>query len=135
MKKFTKTIKTAPEGCRTFENGDLCVKLEEYTPKIPNFGYYSKTTTGFKLEKELWKGRQAGQYNWAKQQPGFNPKGKPAKVKAKTVTKPKRKKIAAKQHTESDILKPEALIPAALQQHLLALVDNNPSNLIQLFKK
>ena len=80
MQEFKKriSIKSIPATAKKFENGDVCIKRDEYVKGEPMFGYYRPTTKGFVLEKLIWKGIHAARYNWAKQQPGFDPKRKKA---------------------------------------------------------
>ena len=100
MKKFTKTIalKNVPADAKKFPNGDILVKLEEYTLKQgkrqEQFGYYKPTKTGFALEKLCWRANVANQYNWAKNQPGFKPGGKSKKAAAKEVKAASKPKVS-----------------------------------------
>lgn len=90
MKNFTKTMKTAPATARTFENGDVSVKADEYVKGQPMFGYYKPTKNGFALEKLCFSGRAASSYNWAKcNNPNFVPSSKFEKVKPKRTTESK----------------------------------------------
>ena len=88
---FKKTMKTAPESARVFENGDISVKADEYVKGQPMFAYYGKTKSGFKLEKLCYYGRAASGYNHAKVN---NPDFVPAKAFDKAKLKVKQAKIA-----------------------------------------
>lgn len=123
MKTFTKFIKTVPATARTFENGDISVKRDEYVKGEPMFGYYKPTKTGFSLEKLCFSGRAASSYNWAKcNNPDFvaSAKFEKAKVKATEakVANPVKGKPRAK--------KPSAKLTKTEQDHLLGTISNNP---------
>ncbi len=65
-----------------FDNGDLSIKAIEYIKGQPQFGYYTPTKKGFKLERTFWRGRIIAQYNWTNiNDPDFDPKGKVAASK------------------------------------------------------
>lgn len=94
-----------PESARKFENGDVCLKRDEYVKGEPMFGYYNKTDAGYNLERTFWKGAHATRYNWVKNQPDFK-----AKTEAKPKPKAKKKVAKAKpkaKKTESDIMAPK----------------------------
>lgn len=80
---FKKFIKELPASARKFDNGDVCIKKDEYVKGEAMFGYYKPTPKGFSLEKTCWKGAHAAQYNWAKVN---NPDFKETPKKTKRVT-------------------------------------------------
>ena len=91
-----------PETARKFENGDVCLKADEYVKGQPVFGYYRPTAKGYSLEKTCWTSKEASRYNWVKQNnPNFVPHSKyeaskaEPKVKAKPKAKSKSKRKVA----------------------------------------
>jgi len=66
MENFSKFIKELPSTAKLYENGDACIKREEYVKGKEMFGYYHPTVDGFVLEGRFWRGNAAGKYNHAK---------------------------------------------------------------------
>jgi len=103
---FKKTIKNAPESARTFANGDISVKADEYVKGQPMFAYYKKTKAGYSIEKLCFTGRAASGYNHAKMN---NPNFVPAKQFDKAKLKAKQAKVASS--TENLKVKPANPLP------------------------
>jgi hypothetical protein len=70
MRKFYRKDDLPLNNVR-FDNGDIMTINSEYVQGEPRFGYYRPTKAGFKLEREFYRKKAAHQYNWVKQQPGF----------------------------------------------------------------
>ena len=102
MNNFKKFITSAPVSARSFDNGDISVKADEYVKGHPMFAYYKQTA------KLCWTGRAASGYNHAKvNNPDFVPAKAfdTAKVKAKAKSaKAKQAKVAS---STENLVKPK----------------------------
>ena len=81
-------MKIAPESARSFANGDVSIKTDDYVKGEPAFAYYKKTKAGYSLEKLCFTGRAVSGYNYAKvNNPAFIPAKQFDKARAKAKKK------------------------------------------------
>ena len=149
MENFKKFIKELPSTAKLFENGDACIKRDEYVKGVEQFAYYHPTPAGFALEGKFWRGHAVSTYNHAKvNDPAFVPQkeflANKAKAKAKKIAKPakvikaKAKKAKPAKAKNDKAIRNTADFVAALENDL----KNNPemftqelaNNVISLFK-